>query len=137
MNTQLTELIKGLTGKLATWLIPILTSLIAAVIGSVVAKAAVAVPWLDLSSVNPLVIASLVAGGLVAIIVGTLNGVTTYLLKKGTTQVQDTLNKVLTLTNVPTAPLTTDGIAGANTNKGAAAVVELLLSLMPLTKKKQ
>ena len=131
MNTAITALVKQLTSKLATWLIPILSSFIATAVGAATAKAALALPWLDLSQVDALAIGAGVAGTLVAIIVGTLNGLTTKLLKQGTAEVQATLNQVLTLPDVPNAPLNLNGVAGPKTNDAARAVVDKLLSLLP------
>lgn len=130
MNSALTELVKGLTSKLATWLIPILSSFIATAIGAATAKAALAVPWLDLSSLDAVAIGAGVAGTLVGIIVGTLNGLTNRLLKQGTAEVQATLNQVLRLPDAPNAPLSLSGVAGVKTNEAAQIVVDKLLSLL-------
>jgi len=130
MNHTLTLLVQQLTSRLAMWLVPTLATVIASAIAAVVAWLALNAPWLDVSAVDAVAIAAAVAGVVVSIIVGTLNALTNKLLKAGTAEMQKTLNKVLTLSDVPAAPLSEDGVAGVNTNRGAKAVVTTLLTLM-------
>ncbi len=102
----------------------------AAILAAAVAKVATMIPWLDLSSIDAVAIAAAVAGTLVSIIVGTLNGLTTKLLKQGTAEMQATLNRVLKLPVVQADPLSVDGVAGVISNNGARSIVNTVLELL-------
>jgi hypothetical protein len=86
MNANIAQIVNVLTSRAANWLTPI----IAAAIGVGAAKVAAAAPWLDLSAID----AAAIAGAIVAIIIGTINGLTNRLMTQGVASIQATTREL-------------------------------------------
>jgi hypothetical protein len=121
MNPTTAQIIAWLTSRIANWLTPVLSALFATAIGVVVAKLAIAAPWLALPPIDAVAIGGALAVFIVTVLVGTLNGLTNKYLTAGTKQVQETVNKLIPQ-NI--RPLELDGVAGPRTLAKLATVVK-------------
>jgi hypothetical protein len=128
LTPTIVSFLKLFTSSATNWLLPIILSAVTWVFSVTLVNA----PFLaeSLASVDKEKLAAWLTGAIVATVLGLINGWTNSKLKEGTAQVQDTLNQVLKLPDVPNAPLNTSGVAGTKTNDAAKVVVDMLLGLI-------